>query len=392
MDTRECASNGAALKKLIDDYHVSIIQATPTTWKVLCAAGWEGNESLKILCGGEALSQDLAKKLLKRCKCLYNMYGPTETTVWSTFHNVTDATDIIPIGKPIANTIACVVDRWGNICSLGTWGELYIGGAGVSKGYHNREDLTKVKFPVTQLFCSSEQRFYSTGDICRLKNNGILECAGRLDNQIKVRGYRIELEEIEKVIETYPEVSNAAVIVYGEQDSAILVAFVVMQPGKKFDSFKLKSFLVSKLPEYMVPVRFVTISSIPMTPNKKVDRKYLSTITIPKAEIENKDLCKNEVEKKLIEIWTDILHLEVSSIDVNFFDAGGNSLLLLTYGDVLLKKMDLNISATTLFQYPTIRSLSQHLRTKGQSNSLAEKNERISLQRKALQAAANRRK
>ncbi len=392
MGTRECASNGAVLKKLIDDYHVTIIQATPTTWKVLCAAGWEGNDTLKILCGGEALSQDLAKKLLKRCKLLYNMYGPTETTVWSTFYNVTDATESIPIGRPIANTITCVVDMWGNTCPLGTWGELHVSGEGISKGYHNREDLTKSKFRAMQFFGSSEQRFYATGDICRLRSDGVLECAGRVDNQIKIRGYRIELEEIERIIETYPEVSNAAVAVHGEQDSEILVAFVVMEPGKTFDAFKIKSFLVSKLPEYMVPVRYVSIPSIPMTPNNKVDRKYLSTVTIPKTEIAIKDLSDNEIEHKLIEIWIDSLHLEVNSIDANFFDAGGNSLMVLTYSEIILKQLNINIPATTLFQYPTIRSLSQYLCTKDQSQSMAEKKNRINLQRKVLQAVAKRRK
>lgn len=392
LGTRECASNGAALKKLIDDCNVTIIQATPTTWKVLCAAGWEGNDALKILCGGEALSLDLARKLLERCRFLYNMYGPTETTVWSTFHKITDATDSIPIGKPIANTITCVMDKWGNICPLGSWGELYIGGAGVSKGYHDRENLTKSKFRTMQFFCLSEQQFYATGDICRLRSDGVLECAGRMDNQIKIRGYRIELEEIESIIETYPEVSNAAVVVYGEQDSEILVAFIVMQPGKIFDAFMIKSYLISKLPEYMVPVRFVKMPSIPMTPNKKIDRKYLKTVSIPKTEIAFKKLSNNQMEQKLFEIWTDSLHLETAGIDVNFFDAGGNSLMLLTYSEILLKQLNIDIPATTLFQYPTIRSLSQYLCLKDQPQSTIEKNDRINLQRKVLQTVAKRRK
>jgi non-ribosomal peptide synthetase component F len=182
------------------------MQATPATWKMLLLSEWNGDMNLKALCGGEALTKDLARELLSKCGELWNMYGPTETTIWSTVKRVKEE-DIqlnleipVSIGKPIANTQVYILNRNLNLQPIGVFGELYIGGKGVAKGYHNNSELTRERF-IENPF-DNNSRLYKTGDYARMLPNGELEYIGRLDNQVKIRGYRIELGEIECDINT----------------------------------------------------------------------------------------------------------------------------------------------------------------------------------------------
>jgi len=391
---RECAIDGSALVKLLNDNSVTVMQATPTTWKMLCSEKWSGSPELLILSGGESLSNELAKQLIAKCKSLYNMYGPTETTVWSTIHKVTDASDQIPIGKPIANTTVVIKDAWGNRASIGCWGELLIGGSGVTRGYHNRDELTKDKFRVETALNNKPDRYYATGDICRMRADGLLECAGRIDNQVKYRGYRIELEEIENVIEKCPGIKNAAVIIHGEKNAALLVAFIVIDNScKNIETEEIKKYMYQKLPDYMIPSRIISIEAMPLTPNRKVDRKALRTVAVSSEEKRAGSLkltCDSVTEKKLAEIWTEKLKLDITETNVNFFDAGGNSMLLLLYRECIFTEMKVDIPTTFLLQYATIRSLADYLDSRQKTDTLQEKRERVLNQKRAMKSVARR--
>ena len=196
--SREDALVGERLIALLDQNEVTVMQATPSTWRLMLEAGWVGKPDLKALCGGEALPRDLATKLAGRVYQLWNMYGPTETTIWSTISLVTDPSAAIPIGRPIANTRVYVLERSGLLAPIGAFGELAIAGDGVARGYWNRPELTAEKFVTLSLPNGRVERVYRTGDVVRFRNDGQLEFNGRRDHQVKLRGYRIELDEIEQ--------------------------------------------------------------------------------------------------------------------------------------------------------------------------------------------------
>jgi len=265
-----------------------------------------------------------------------------------------------------------------------------IGGDGVGSGYHNRPELNSDRF----IYIKDTLRggkFYKTGDICRLLIDGNLECAGRVDNQVKIRGFRIELEEIENAIESLSGVKNAAVIIKNEQNISILVACVTLIPTAELTIDAIRLLLQKRLPDYMVPSRFVFLKSLPMTPNKKIDRNALQTIELPKNTIDMATISTtNATENKITEIWVKKLFLSVRTPDDNFFDAGGNSLLILNYKDFLQAEFDCELSATLLFQYTTIRSLAHYLESNTNKNAINSKKNKIELQKQALKAYPRR--
>ncbi len=217
------------------------MQATPATWQMLMVAGWQGNKQLKILCGGETLSQKLASQLLERCGSLWNVYGPTETTIWSMVYKVETVETFIPIGHPIANTQIYILDE--NLrrhtdpikfVPIGVAGEVHIGGDGVARGYLNRPDLTSERFILDPFSSNPNARLYKTGDLARYLPDGNIEYIGRIDNQVKIRGYRIELGEIEAVLRQNPSVREAVVIPWESSNGdKRLVAYVVPSTESK---------------------------------------------------------------------------------------------------------------------------------------------------------------
>ncbi|HEX5635413.1 MAG TPA: amino acid adenylation domain-containing protein, partial [Gemmatimonadales bacterium] len=216
LASRETATDGAALARLLEDADATLLQATPATWKLLLEAGWRGRPGMKMLCGGEALQRDLAEKLLACGGELWNMYGPTETTVWSTLHRVADAAHAIPIGHPIANTQVYVLEPSGLPAPIGVGGELAIGGEGLARGYRDRPELTAEKFATLELPGVGRTRVYRTGDVVRRLPDGGLEYVGRRDQQVKVRGFRIELGEIETALSQVPGIRQAVVLAGAE--------------------------------------------------------------------------------------------------------------------------------------------------------------------------------
>ena len=244
----DVTNDGRRLAALLRSSGATIMQATPSTWRMLMAAGWEGSKGLKILCGGEAWPLNLANALLPRCSSLWNMYGPTETTIWSAAARITAGQPVL-IGPPIANTTFYVLDPSGQVVPLGVPGELYIGGDGVTRGYLNRPELTSERFIPDPFSEAVDARFYRTGDLVRQLPNARFEFLGRLDFQVKVRGFRIELGEIEAILRAHPSVQDAVVIALdGDEGGKRLVAFVTPNGVADISVGALREFLRQKAP------------------------------------------------------------------------------------------------------------------------------------------------
>ena len=327
-DTRD----GDRLAALLDEHAVTVMQATPTTWHLLLDAGWNGRRGLRALCGGEAMPAVLAGRLLSRVGELWNMYGPTETTIWSTVHRVTDAdvaAGAIPIGHPIRGTGIAVVDAAAAPVPDGVFGELCIAGDGVTLGYHDRPELTADRF--VQLAGETPARAYRTGDLVRRFRDGRIEFGGRIDTQVKVRGFRVELGEIESALETaLPGVRAIAAVDAG---GTAVTAFLECSAEQLGDTGALLAGLRETLPPYMVPSAFAVVDAFPLTPNRKIDRKALAArggapVALAAASGTEYVAARTDLERDLTAIWTDLLSLRTApGVRDDFFLLGGHSLL-----------------------------------------------------------------
>jgi amino acid adenylation domain-containing protein len=328
VEVASCATagDGAALRRRLASGQITVMQATPSTFRLLLEAGWEGTAGLKLLIGGEATPGELADRLVERAGSVWNMYGPTETTIWSCIHRLEKGAPVL-IGRPIANTRAYVLDRSLTPAPVGVPGELFIGGDGVAHGYLGRPDLTAERFVPDPFGVGG--RLYRTGDLCRFRRDGALEFLGRLDQQLKIRGHRIELGEIEAVLGEHPAVQRAAVV--AREDASgdrRLVAYVVPCDAKAGAAAgDLRSHLAAELPEYMVPAAFVVLDAIPLTPNGKIDRRALPAPGRGRAEEAAFVAPRTPAEKVLAGFWADVLGLERVSVRDDFFALGGHSLL-----------------------------------------------------------------
>jgi len=295
---------------------------------MLVESGWKGKADLKILCGGEAMTQELAEQLLARASSVWNMYGPTETTVWSALHAVASAEGPVLIGRPIDNTEMYVLDSKFQPLPSGVTGDLYIGGDGLARGYLNHPGLEAEKFVPNPFSDRSGTRLYKTGDLARYRADGNIECLGRSDTQIKIRGFRVELGEIESVLSTYPTIRDACVVVREDTPGdPRLVAYLRLAEKQVFAWDEIHSFLKERLPGYMLP-SLVVLENFPLTPNGKLDRLAFPRPHVVKAS----HACHAEepldpIEEALSAIWSDLLKVQQVSIYDNFFDLGGHSLL-----------------------------------------------------------------
>jgi amino acid adenylation domain-containing protein len=327
---RITSSDGTALLDKIKTSGVTIMQATPSTWRLMLSAGWGKLDNFKVLCGGEAMPADLAVELVNHASSVWNMYGPTETTVWSTVYQIEDGHQPVLIGKPISNTQVYILDESMQQQPVGVAGELYIGGSGVTCGYLNREELTKERF-VKDIFGKDESgHLYRTGDLVRYRDDGNIEYINRLDNQVKVRGFRIELGEIEAVLSSHPDVDQCVVVVREDRPGdKRLVAYYVQQAGDEVSGTVLRKHLRSTLPNYMVPQYFVDLDALPVTPNGKVDRKALPVPFNTGPVEEGYVAPRTENETILANIWQEVLGIDKVGVYDNFFELGGHSLLSL---------------------------------------------------------------
>lgn len=349
LATRDEAADGRELRRLLETHSASVMQATPSTWRMLIEAGWSGSPSFKALIGGEALPSDLAAQLLARCAELWNMYGPTETTVWSTCWRVQQPEHGISIGRPIANTQIHVLDAQRRLCPIGVTGEIYIGGAGVALGYLNRPELTAERFIADPFSAVPETRLYRTGDRGRWRYDGRLEHQGRLDHQVKVRGHRIELGDIEAHLSKHAGIAHAVVIVREDQPGdARLVAYVRVH-DKAPAAAELREHLRARLPEYMVPQHFVAIDVLPLLPNGKLNRQALPAPaeTVPDARPAD-DAPKTRTEQAIAQVWEELLGVGQVRLSDNFFDLGGHSLLAMRAVAAIEKQLGLKLNPRRL--------------------------------------------
>ena len=357
---QEIVSDGIGLSAKLIDSKATFMQATPATWQLLLAAGWDGNPRLKILCGGEALPRYLANELLGRCNSLWNMYGPTETTIWSAASQITTDSKVIPISHPIANTQLYILDKYNQLVPVGVAGELCIGGEGIARGYFHRADLSAEKF-IPNPFSTQATRLYKTGDLARYLPSGDIEYIGRIDNQVKVRGFRIELGEIEAAISQYPTVGETVAVVREDLvNTQQIVAYIVPQQEATLTISELRNFLKSKLPNYMVPTAFVTLEALPLTPNGKVDRKALPAPDISRSEVDF-ILPRNSTEEIVANIYAEILKQEKISINDSFFELGGHSLLATQVISRLQEAFEIDIPVRILFEKAKVASLAEHI-------------------------------
>lgn len=361
LASREIVVDGERLKDLLATGGVTCMQATPATWRLLLEAGWTGDKNLKILIGGEAVPRDLVNQLQDKCSSIWNMYGPTETTIWSTIHEIRSSEGPVSIGKPIANTQIYILDNELQFTPIGDPGELYIGGAGLARGYLNRPELTAERFIANPFRgkttnTAAGPRIYRTGDLARWHSDGNIECLGRVDHQVKIRGFRIELGEIETLIDEHSGISQNVVVARENIDGEkLLVAYLIANrnPGPSIP--ELRAFLKNKLPDYMIPSRFVFLEAFPLTPNRKVDRKALP-MPAQLEVAEKRDYVKpgNSTEIKLTKIWEAVLHLRPVGLKDDFFELGGHSLLAAKLIRRIEQSFGKKLSIVTVFQAPTI--------------------------------------
>jgi amino acid adenylation domain-containing protein len=359
------AKDGRALLDIIRNEGVTILQATPYTWRMMLEVGWTEPLPLKVFCGGEALAKDLAEKLIPLCKELWNLYGPTETTIYSVIKHVTNPDDIT-IGWPVDNTQVYILDEEKNNLINGEIGEIYIGGVGVAWGYLNRPELTAERF-IDNPFTPGE-KIYRTGDLAKLKPDGDIIYLGRIDHQVKVRGYRIELGEIEHNLGKQTGIKQAVVIAREDTPGIPrLVAYVVLESGQTgipekstLDNWDKALFEV--LPEYMMPDDYVLMDVIPSTPNGKIDRKALPKPDYSHINREGEYVAPRTSNEKLVaDIWEEMMGLNQISIFDNFFQLGGRSLVAVKIMARLEQETGKRLPLATLFEYSTVEKLAARL-------------------------------
>lgn len=355
--SRETALDGVALSRALRDAQATVMQATPATWRMLLDSGWQGDRKLKVLCGGEALGPELARRLMSASGQIWNMYGPTETTIWSSVARIDS--EQVTIGWPIANTQMYVLDSHKQPVPIGVTGELWIGGEGVARGYLNRSELTAEKFQSDPFRTGG--RIYRTGDLARRLSSGQLECLGRGDEQVKIRGYRIELGEIESVLRENPQVADCAVSVHDVEGDRRLVAFVA---GSGVSADSCRDYLRRRLPEYMVPGVFVLLDRLPLSPNGKVNRKALALPEGTATSSTRKYVApRTETESIVAKVFEEVLGMERVGVEDDFFELGGHSLVATRVIWMLKNRLNVEVPMRWLFEAPTAARVSEYVDT-----------------------------
>ncbi|MEM1393821.1 MAG: amino acid adenylation domain-containing protein [Cyanobacteria bacterium P01_H01_bin.150] len=354
------------LVQTIIKQHITIVQLVPSLLQILLAHdGIENCQSIKrVFCGGEPIPIVLREYFFAKLNAqLHNLYGPTETCIdvisWTCNRGINQ--QVVPIGRPIDNIQIYLLDKYLNPVPIGVTGEVYIGGVGVARCYLNRPDLSAEKF-IPNPFSTEATRLYKTGDLARYLPSGDIEYIGRIDNQVKVRGFRIELGEIEAVVSEHPAVREAVVLVREDSlDFQRIVAYVVPQKEQTLVISELRSFLESKLPNYMLPAAFVTLEALPLTPNGKVDRKALSARELTQVSSSNIVPASTPIENLLAGIWAEVLGIEKVGINNNFFELGGHSLIATRVISQIRQVFQLELPLRSLFEKPTIAGLAKEI-------------------------------
>jgi amino acid adenylation domain-containing protein len=356
--------NALKLSNLIECNNVNLVNTVPSAIVELVNGGSIPASVQTINLAGEPLHNTLVQQIYQQTTVenVFNLYGPSETTTYSTFARmIRGSNDAVSIGHPISNTKIYTLDKSLQLASIGVPAELYIGGKGLSRGYHNRPELTAEKFIPNPFSRKEGQRLYRTGDSARYLSDGNIEFIGRKDNQVKIRGYRIELGEIEAKLGEVEGIKEAVVLAREDQPGdKRLVAYVVSSQGQTTDVSYIRSCLKEKLPNYMIPSAFVMLDRMPLTPNGKVDRKSLPAPY--RSGLEKEYIApRHEVEKILVEIWSEVLGIERIGIYDNFFEIGGNSLLAIQIISRITSFFSIDLPLKILFEFPCIKDLCQQI-------------------------------
>ncbi len=363
--------NDEKLLIFLKKYFINIIQVVPSSLRMLSSDDLEKllNSIKKLLCGGELLTPDLSEIISKFNLEFFNLYGPTETTIWSSLKaKNNNHFSITNIGYPIDNTSVYIIDKYINQLPVGVTGELCIAGEGLARGYFEQADKTAESF-VANPFNKKADRLYKTGDLAKYLPDGTIEFLGRVDRQVKIRGYRIELREIEHALIQYKCIKEAVVIVdIDEINSTKLIAYLVLSDKETIDISRLRIFLKQILVEPMIPSNYIILKSLPLLANGKINYKKLKNKQVKPSYLFPKGIKKTSYktlhEKAIFEIWKSLLKVKHISSEDNFFDIGGHSLMMMQVCDLIEKKLNQKVSIVELFDYPTIKSLSQYLSNK----------------------------
>lgn len=347
---------------------VTILNQTPSALRQLLVARQQRSEKPDwnvrlIVCGGDALDQELAAELVELEIPVWNFYGPTESTVWTSCTLIEGwSENLMSVGRPIADLQVYLLDDYLQPVPIGVPGELFIGGDGLARGYLNRRELTAEKFVPNGFSLQPGQRLYRTGDSARYHADGKIEFLGRLDNQVKLRGFRVELGEIETVLSQHPNVAQAVVLIREDRpgDKRLIAYLTPMGIAPSAD--ELRKFLRLSLPEYMVPAAFVPLETMPLTPNKKVDRLALPAPDYAAGDSAREFVApRDPVEQLLADIWIGVLGLETIDVHDNFFERGGHSLLAAQVVSRIRKAFQLELPLRALFESPTVAGLAERL-------------------------------
>ncbi len=365
---RETSIDPDALAALVDKSAATHLQATPSTWRMLVEHGWRGRESLIAMCGGEALTPTLTEALLQRTAQLWNLYGPTESTVWATMYRATEVdvarstSGALPIGKPMGNVRTYVLDAAGQPTPPAIAGELFVGGDGVVRGYHNRDELTAVRFVPDPFSDRAAALMYRSGDRARWRADGVLEFLGRLDFQVKIRGHRIEPGEVESCLAAVPGIAQAAVVARPDATGAMrLLGYYVPQSGAAVTAKSVRAVLREMLTEHMVPSVFTEMDALPLSPNGKIDRKSLpepqDAVAMDRAYVPP----RTTLEHELVQIWERLFPGRQVSITDDFFEIGGHSLLAVHMLAEVANVRGRRVPLAWLFETSTVETLAARL-------------------------------
>ena len=386
------------LGRVIREQHVTTLWLTAGLFDLMVEERLKDLRSVRqLLAGGDVLSPRHVRRALENlpnCR-LINGYGPTENTTFTCCHSMHPGEPVpesIPIGRPISNTQVLILDEQCSPVPVGAIGELYAAGDGVARGYLNNPETTNEKFLRNPFDADGEARMYRTGDLARWRPDGVIEFLGRADSQVKIHGHRIEPGEIETALSAHQHVKQNCVVSHpGANGSIRLVAYYV-PAHSGLQEAELRKFLAGKLPDFMIPSLFVEVKSIPLTPNGKVDRSALAAVGIQVRKEASAGAATTKLEQTIIDVWRKSLGVDQCGLNDNFFDLGGNSLLLVGVHASLEKALQIALPITALFEFTTVQSLARHLAGQMSAEpSFSEAQQRAQKQRAAFARQRDRR-
>jgi acyl-coenzyme A synthetase/AMP-(fatty) acid ligase/acyl carrier protein len=358
----------AAFTEYMERHEINVLDCTPSHLRILLDRGLDRNTALKfILAGGEALDPLWSQLANNTSIACYNLYGPTECTVDSVGCRVTNDTPPT-IGKPLSNVEVYVLDEQLNPAGIGMAGELYHGGHGLGRGYLNRPELTAERYIPHPFSHEPGARLYRTGDLVKYQSDGNLTFLGRCDHQVKLRGHRLELGEIQSLLMTHPAVSDAVVWLH-EGTEKMLVAYAVVEEDSTYPN-ELREYLRDRLPDYMVPASIMELDHLPLTRNGKLDRARLPA---PAFDFQQEAFVapRTPTEESLAQIWSEVLNVERVGVNDNFFELGGHSLLATQVFSRMQDVFGIELPLRALFEAPTVAQLAEKIDAHGVEDARA---------------------